>query len=168
MPGYSDQILQFLATVGNQALVRHVDSIDRRFNLIKDLPIQRCPSVYTSPQHRFSIELPEFQQASVRVFVSSTFRDMSGERDLISGLVFPALRKQLSKLDFPVHLNEIDLRWGELVRALPKKLCKQALRVYKPGMSITELEASLFLDVNYQNEKRLICCLRDPKCLEYV
>ncbi len=37
---------------------------------------------------------------------------MFGERDLISGLVFPALRKQLSRLDFPVLLNEIDLRWG--------------------------------------------------------
>ncbi|KAL7064751.1 hypothetical protein AAHC03_05310 [Spirometra sp. Aus1] len=205
LPGYSDQILEFIAKVGNQALVKHVDNADRRFNLVDGLPIQRSPSVYTSPLHRFSIELPEFQQTSVRVFVSSTFRDMSGERDLISGLVFPALRKQLSKLDFPVHLNEIDLRWGvpesatrtpdalraclehvatsdylilllgerygwvppeELVHALPEKLRKRVLRVYKHDMSITELEASLFLDLNYQNERRLICCLRDPKCLE--
>lgn len=47
---------------------------------------------------------------TVRVFISSTFRDMHAERDYLIKVVFPALREELEK--HRVHLVDIDLRWG--------------------------------------------------------
>ena len=47
---------------------------------------------------------------TVRIFISSTFRDMHSERDYLVKVVFPALRAELEK--YRVHLVDIDLRWG--------------------------------------------------------
>jgi len=47
---------------------------------------------------------------TVRVFISSTFRDMHAERDWLVKRVFPALRERLEK--YRIHLIDIDLRWG--------------------------------------------------------
>ena len=47
---------------------------------------------------------------TVRVFISSTFRDMHAERDHLIRFVFPALRERL--LPYGIHLVDIDLRWG--------------------------------------------------------
>jgi telomerase protein component 1 len=47
---------------------------------------------------------------TVRVFISSTFRDMHAERDHLVKVVFPALRERLEK--HRIHLVDIDLRWG--------------------------------------------------------
>src|SRR5262245_15480451 len=47
---------------------------------------------------------------TVRVFISSTFRDMHAERDWLVKRVFPALRERLER--HRVHLVDIDLRWG--------------------------------------------------------
>lgn len=47
---------------------------------------------------------------SVRVFLSSTFRDFGEERDLLVRQVFPALRARLK--DRFVEIVDVDLRWG--------------------------------------------------------
>jgi len=47
---------------------------------------------------------------TVRVFISSTFRDMHAERDRLIKVVFPALREKLEP--HRIHLVDIDLRWG--------------------------------------------------------
>lgn len=46
----------------------------------------------------------------IRVFISSTFRDMMQERDLLVKQVFPALRLLCAKRF--VTFTEVDLRWG--------------------------------------------------------
>ena len=46
----------------------------------------------------------------IRVFVSSTFRDMMQERDLLVKEVFPALRRLCAQRF--VTFTEVDLRWG--------------------------------------------------------
>lgn len=46
----------------------------------------------------------------IRVFISSTFRDMSAERDHLVRVVFPELKK-LCRAE-RVELTDIDLRWG--------------------------------------------------------
>ncbi len=46
----------------------------------------------------------------VRVFVSSTFRDMHAERDRLNRFVFPELRSRCAKLG--IEFLGIDLRWG--------------------------------------------------------
>ena len=47
---------------------------------------------------------------TVRVFISSTFRDMYAERDYLVKVVFPELRERLER--YRIHLVDIDLRWG--------------------------------------------------------
>ena len=47
---------------------------------------------------------------TVRVFISSTFRDMQAERDHLVRFVFPRLREELLK--HRIHLIDVDLRWG--------------------------------------------------------
>jgi hypothetical protein len=47
---------------------------------------------------------------TIRVFLSSTFRDFGEERDLLVKRVFPALRARLR--DRFVELVDVDLRWG--------------------------------------------------------
>lgn len=49
-------------------------------------------------------------QRVVRVFVSSTFRDMHAERDELAKRVFPQLRKLCEEQG--VIWGEVDLRWG--------------------------------------------------------
>ena len=51
-----------------------------------------------------------FSWRTARVFISSTFRDMHGERDLLTRYVFPELRA-LGKKHF-INVYEVDLRWG--------------------------------------------------------
>ena len=45
-----------------------------------------------------------------RVFVSSTFLDMHGERDVLTRKVFPELRERCRRRRIKLH--EVDLRWG--------------------------------------------------------
>lgn len=47
---------------------------------------------------------------TIRIFLSSTFRDFGEERDLLVKKVFPALRARLK--DRFVELVDVDLRWG--------------------------------------------------------
>lgn len=47
---------------------------------------------------------------NIRVFISSTFRDMEEERNELVSKVFPLLRKMAKERQ--VTLSEIDLRWG--------------------------------------------------------
>jgi ATP/maltotriose-dependent transcriptional regulator MalT len=47
---------------------------------------------------------------AIRVFVSSTFRDMQGERDELVKRVFPELRRRCEERG--VAWSEVDLRWG--------------------------------------------------------
>lgn len=55
--------------------------------------------------------LPESEkQRVVRVFISSTFRDMHAERDELLLFVFPELRKKCRERQ--VEFVEVDLRWG--------------------------------------------------------
>jgi hypothetical protein len=46
----------------------------------------------------------------LRLFISSTFRDMQKERDILARLVFPRQRAALAAQD--AALQEVDLRWG--------------------------------------------------------
>jgi len=50
------------------------------------------------------------QQRAIRVFISSTFRDMKEEREELVKQVFPQLRKMCEKRG--VVWGEVDLRWG--------------------------------------------------------
>jgi tetratricopeptide (TPR) repeat protein len=54
--------------------------------------------------------LPSDAGRSIRVFLSSTFRDMHGEREVLIKHVLPQLRKRCEARG--VSFTEVDLRWG--------------------------------------------------------
>ena len=53
---------------------------------------------------------PSFKDRQIRVFISSTFRDMQAERDCLVKFIFPQLRKLCESRG--VTWGEVDLRWG--------------------------------------------------------
>src|ERR1039457_1445799 len=67
---------------------------------------------------------------TVRVFVSSTFRDMQAERDHLVRFVFPRLREQL--LPRRIHLVDVDLRWGVTSEQDASEVCREIITECRP------------------------------------
>ncbi|GHT44330.1 hypothetical protein AGMMS49965_19750 [Bacteroidia bacterium] len=55
-------------------------------------------------------ETNQIEERQIRVFISSTFRDMQAERDYLVTKVFPSIRRYCDERD--VTFFELDLRWG--------------------------------------------------------
>jgi len=76
----------------------------------------------------------EINQRTVRVFISSTFRDMQEERDYLVKFTFPELRARCK--DRQVEFVEVDLRWGiteeqsERGETLPR--CLEIINICRP------------------------------------
>ena len=70
----------------------------------------------------------------IRVFVSSTFRDMIAERDELMTHTWPELRRFCRERQ--VELVEVDLRWGiaeeQSTRKETLKLCLDEIRACRP------------------------------------
>ena len=115
LAGYSDQILRFIAERGDSGQLTYVDNIDKAYNL-KQLPQSALVSSAHTPHSSLGAEkalMASTQRQkwrTVRVFISSTFRDMHGERDLLTRFVFPELRALAHSKQ--IQLYEVDLRWG--------------------------------------------------------
>jgi telomerase protein component 1 len=119
--GFSDQILRFIAERGDQNQVQYVEHIDEAKNLNKKEDRQ---AVYeTSPWWRWLDSLGQEHEISrypnivtgrpwrnIRIFISSTFLDMHGERDILTRIVFPELKERCKQRRINVY--EVDLRWG--------------------------------------------------------
>ena len=92
---------------------------------------------------------------TVRVFISSTFRDMHAERDHLVKVVFPELRDRMAGR----HLNlvDIDLRWGiteeEAEQGKALEICLEEIERSRPFF-IGVLGTSL--DVNGSTRNRMI------------
>lgn len=82
--------------------------------------------------------MPESPSASpsrrIRVFISSTFRDMVEERDALQTHTWPQLRRLCRERQ--VELVEVDLRWGiseeQSTRRETLKLCLDEIRACRP------------------------------------
>lgn len=70
----------------------------------------------------------------IRVFISSTFRDMMAERDALMSHAWPELRSFC--LERQVELVEVDMRWGiseeQSTRKETLKLCLDEIRACRP------------------------------------
>ncbi|KAF5895478.1 telomerase protein component 1-like, partial [Clarias magur] len=106
--GFSEQILRFISERGSSRLLDHVEQIDKLHKIPPPTGSaakpERTSDVMALPA------VPKLRWRSVRVFISSTFRDMHGERDVLVRSVFPELRRRAAPLC--LHLQEVDLRWG--------------------------------------------------------
>lgn len=67
---------------------------------------------------------------TIRVFISSTFRDMQAERDHLVRFVFPRLREELLKRR--MHLVDVDLRWGVTGDQDAFDLCMDEIKLCHP------------------------------------
>ena len=67
---------------------------------------------------------------TVRVFISSTFRDMQAERDHLVRFVFPKLRQEL--LQRRIHLVDVDLRWGVTSEQDALSVCREVVDECRP------------------------------------
>lgn len=115
LAGYSDQILRFIAERGDSGQLTYIDNIDRAYNLkALQLPSllssEAPPTPSLTPDKILLASSPQQVWRTVRVFISSTFRDMHGERDLLTRFVFPELRARAHSRQ--IHVYEVDLRWG--------------------------------------------------------
>ncbi|XP_019665763.2 telomerase protein component 1 isoform X1 [Ailuropoda melanoleuca] len=112
LSGYTDGILKFIAERGASRLLEHVGQMDKIFKVppppgkTGDLSLRPLEENTLSPLA--PISQPRWR--SVRLFISSTFRDMHGERDLLLRSVLPALQARAAP--HCISLHAIDLRWG--------------------------------------------------------
>jgi hypothetical protein len=67
---------------------------------------------------------------TVRVFISSTFRDMQAERDHLVRFVFPRLREEL--LFHRIHFVDVDLRWGVTGNQDALSVCREVIDDCRP------------------------------------
>ncbi|HCU34087.1 MAG TPA: hypothetical protein DGT21_01195 [Armatimonadetes bacterium] len=67
---------------------------------------------------------------TVRLFVSSTFRDMAAEREYLVQVVFPELRERL--LQHKVHFVDVDLRWGVTAEQDALAVCREIIDECRP------------------------------------
>jgi hypothetical protein len=66
------------------------------------------------------------QERKARVFLSSTFRDMRTEREVLATDTFPALKRKFRARG--VEIQEVDLRWGVNEGDAPLDVCLAAVR----------------------------------------
>jgi hypothetical protein len=66
----------------------------------------------------------------IRVFISSTFKDMQAERDHLVRFVFPRVREKL--LARRLRLVDVDLRWGVTVDQDAFDLCMREIELCRP------------------------------------
>ncbi|KAM4729089.1 telomerase protein component 1 [Anableps anableps] len=105
--GFSEQILRFVGERGSSRLLDHVEHLDKLYNIP---PPDGAKAPQTSNNVVSVPAGPKLRWRGVRVFISSTFRDMHAERDVLVRCVFPELRRRAAA--HCLHLQEVELRWG--------------------------------------------------------
>ena len=112
LSGCTDGILKFIAEHGASRLLEHVGQLDKLFKIPPPPGKTQAPSLRPLEENIPGPLGPISQHGwrNIRLFISSTFRDMHGERDLLMRSVLPALQARV----FPhrISLHAIDLRWG--------------------------------------------------------
>ena len=104
LSGFSDQIFHSMASTCSGSQLERIECVDKRFNL-------HCSTSHFSSggdeglEEKLNVSWPR-----VRVFISSTFDDMHGERDLIHRYIFPELRRRCRGIRMDVV--PVDLRSG--------------------------------------------------------
>ncbi len=78
--------------------------------------------------------------AKITIFVSSTFKDMDAERDMMENYVKPEIKKRLAAHNIMKDVDIVDLRWGVNTQDLPEeereskvlKQCLDGIRMSRP------------------------------------
>jgi telomerase protein component 1 len=118
--GFSDSILRFIAERGDTNQLQYVEHIDEAKKLPKDTKHASVAAPYLDELDALAEDKSALYNVpsthlherwrTARIFISSTFLDMHGERDLITRHVIPELRERCRAKR--IHISEVDLRWG--------------------------------------------------------
>uniref|UniRef100_UPI00398E6792 telomerase protein component 1-like n=1 Tax=Pristiophorus japonicus TaxID=55135 RepID=UPI00398E6792 len=179
LSGYNDQILRFVCERGSSRLLDHVDRIDDIFHLPRASESGRRHRVVESTDLSPLLQAPKLRWRTVRVFVSSTFRDMWAERDLLTRSVFPELRPVLPAIwQLEICLSEVSRcqlfvgilgeRYGQILQEYPLPDLPQFewVKSYPRGRSTTELEIEQFCRQRDEcSSKTAFFYTRDPAVL---
>uniref|UniRef100_A0A2K5Z442 Telomerase protein component 1 n=1 Tax=Mandrillus leucophaeus TaxID=9568 RepID=A0A2K5Z442_MANLE len=111
-PNDTSLILTLVIYHGASHLLEHVGQMDKIFKIPPPPGKTGVQSLRPLEEDTPSPLAPISQQGwrSIRLFISSTFRDMHGERDLLLRSVLPALQARAAP--HRISLHGIDLRWG--------------------------------------------------------
>ncbi|XP_066518169.1 telomerase protein component 1-like [Hoplias malabaricus] len=119
--GFSEQILRFVSERGSSRLLDHIEKIDK----LRNIPPPAGGAAKPEKESEIVplLQTPKLRWRGVRVFISSTFRDMNSERDVLVRSVFPELRRRAAP--HCLYLQEVELRWGvtEEESSLATQLC---------------------------------------------
>ncbi len=86
-----------------------------------------APQITAAPVRRASgVPDENEQERKARVFLSSTFRDMRAERQVLGDDTFPSLKRAFRARG--VEVQEVDLRWGVNEEDATLDVCLQAVR----------------------------------------
>ncbi|OPY55896.1 MAG: NACHT domain protein [Pelotomaculum sp. PtaU1.Bin035] len=77
-----------------------------------------------------NLEKPNKVWKEIRLFISSTFRDMHAERDFLVRFVFPKIREELLKRR--IYFVDVDLRWGITAEDNIVGACRSIIDECKP------------------------------------
>ena len=125
MSGFSESIFKILSSTSkNGKLSQIVDEIDRRFNIANNSNTKT--EKFIDQQYYFNNNNIEngLTRKTLRIFISSTFKDMHGERNLMTRYIFPELIRRAKNLNIDVF--PIDLRWG-IINSLPDQQVEACL-----------------------------------------
>ncbi|MDP2767729.1 MAG: DUF4062 domain-containing protein [Candidatus Methanoperedens sp.] len=110
-------ISKFLAKIGLQSKKKETEKIPEKMKPSDNYYIPEAAQVkepayhVKTPNHAPNhVKIPQHKVRQIRVFISSTFRDMQDERDILIKKIFPQLRKLCEER--AVTWTEVDLRWG--------------------------------------------------------
>ncbi|XP_014669734.1 PREDICTED: telomerase protein component 1-like [Priapulus caudatus] len=110
LTGFSDQILRYICNRGDSGQLIQVENIDRAYELCSSEKKPQLEALTEEADARSAKLTYAPLWRTIRVFISSTFKDMHGERDLLTRFVFPELRARARERF--VNVYEVDLRWG--------------------------------------------------------
>ncbi|CAD5119855.1 DgyrCDS8439 [Dimorphilus gyrociliatus] len=106
LSGYSDQLLRFVTERGNKGLLNYINKLDKKYNL----PELKQKKDFSKIERPLPIQISVPRWKEIRVFISSTFTDMHGERDLLTRFIIPEIRSKAANLFYDII--DVDLRWG--------------------------------------------------------
>uniref|UniRef100_A0A7N6A9P9 TROVE domain-containing protein n=2 Tax=Anabas testudineus TaxID=64144 RepID=A0A7N6A9P9_ANATE len=107
LTNFSEQILRLVAERGSTRMLDHVENLDKVYKIP---PLDRAKDPQPTDTVVPTPTSPKLRWRGVRVFISSTFRDMHAERDVLVRSIFPELSRRAAA--HCLFLQEVELRWG--------------------------------------------------------
>ncbi|EDV28934.1 uncharacterized protein TRIADDRAFT_52303 [Trichoplax adhaerens] len=162
--GFSDQILKFVADRGGDGQLINVENIDNAYKL-KSIKIPNAISSVDKSEDKsygigtFDMFLPRWK--TVRVFISSTFLDMHGERDILTSMLELCLT-EVQRSDYFIAILGQRYGWCPKEYEVPPTSEFDWVRNYPPNRSVTELEIQQAIFNNPSEAiRKCFCYIRD-------